>query len=154
MNHDLAANAVRAFPHVGGQTIRFKAEPAKLTQLAVRVMCAVGTFSTERRPVRSSSGHLFGVMAALLVAGTLVLAADARPVDRMARLAGPELAVSDRMFALGVAEYFGEVARPADAAETLDAQDRFEIARLFRRTAEAAQSLAPAAGPAARRAAR
>ena len=137
-----ALQTVHAHPHVGGRSTRVKAEPARLTRLAALMMCASGNFTTQHRPVRSTAASLVAATALLLSAGTLVIAGDARPLEPDARFAAP--VVSDQMFSLGIGEYSG----PATAAsDRPNAQDRFEIARLYRLTAEANQKLAPGAGP-------
>lgn len=150
MTSALSLDASRAYPHVEGRSTRFKAEPTKLTRLAARVMCASGSFSTEHRAARSSSGRFLGALALVLAAGTLAIAGDARPVDQQARAIATQLAHSDHVLSLGVGEFLDPDASVAEAPVTLDAQDRFEIARLFRLTAVASQALAPAAGPSIR----
>jgi hypothetical protein len=147
-----APTAIRAFPHVSGQTTRFKAEPTKLTGAAARVMAASGNFSTTRGAPRSSSGILLGALVLVVAAGALAVTGDARPVGGEARVTATQLALSDHLLSLGAGEYMDPAASAAKAPDTLDAQDRFEIDRLFRLTARvnaaASQELAPAAGPA------
>ncbi len=141
---------VRPFPHVSGETKRFKAEPTKLTGVAARVMSASGNFSTKHGSAPSFSGLWAGALALLVMAaGTLAVAGGTPPADQSAPVAGPQLADSDQAWSLGVGEFMEPAAPKAPAA--LDAQDRYEIDRLFRLTARAiataSQDLAPAAGP-------
>ena len=145
-----APTAVRAFPHVSGESRRFKAEPTKLTGVAARVMAASGNFSTTRADARPSFGLYLGGLVLVAAAGIFAVTGDARPVGGEARVTTTQLAVSDHMPSLGAGEYMDPpaAATAAKAPDTLDAQDRFEIDRLFRLTAAASQELAPAAGPA------
>ena len=145
MSPNHAMESARAYPHVDGRSIRFKAEPTKLTTLAARIMCASGNFSTEHRAARSHAGLFFSAVIVALAAGTLAVAGG--PSVQEARLTGPQLAVSDHVFSLGMGAYIAGDASPAKQADALDAQDRFEIARFFRLAAAADGALAPAAGP-------
>jgi hypothetical protein len=143
-----APTAVRAFPHVSGESRRFKAEPTKLTGVAARVMAASGNFSTTRAGARPSFGLYLGGLVLVAAAGIFAVTGDARPVGGEARVIATQLAVSDHMPSLGAGEDMDPPAPSATKApDTLDPQDRFEIDRLFRLTAAASQELAPAAGP-------
>lgn len=144
-----APDTVRARPHVSGQTTRYKAEPAKLTALSARVMCASGSFTSEQRAERFRPGRFIGALALLVAAGTFALAHDPRSAEQQnARVIGMQLADAEHLFSLGAGDY----SRPAEstAEVTLDAQDRFEIDRMFRLTAAASSGLAPASGDRAR----
>ncbi|HEY7608381.1 MAG TPA: hypothetical protein VIF14_04045 [Alphaproteobacteria bacterium] len=131
------ADAVRPYPYVTGPSRRFKAAPTELSRLSASVMCASGVFSTGSRPQRLRSGPFFGAVVLLLTAATLALAGDPRPADRAARPPQTLLAMSDQLFSLGVGDDRGSDARAAAAPDALSAQDRFEIARMFRKSAAA-----------------
>ena len=152
MTPTLAPTAVRAFPHVSGESRRFKAEPTKLTGVAARVMAASGNFSTTRGGPRPSFGLYLGGLVLVAAAGILAFTGDSRPVGGEARVTTTQFAVSGHLPSLGAGEDMDPPAAPsaAKAPDTLDAQDRFEIDRLFRMTAAASQELAPATGPSPR----
>lgn len=128
-----SATATRALPYVEGESRRYKAEPTQLNELAARVMCASGAFTSESQETHFRFGRILGALALLLAAGTLAVAGDGRRVDSQAWIAQAQLAQSDTLFSLGVGDYV-EPAAPA-AAPQLSAQDRFEIARFLRQGA-------------------
>ena len=127
------AAVARALPYVGGESRRYKAEPTQLSQLAARVMCASGAFTSEGQETHFRFGRILGALALLLAAGTLAVAGDGRRVDKQAWIAQAQLAQSDTLFSLGVGDYVEPPA--AAAAPQLSAQDRFEIDRFLRQGA-------------------
>ena len=128
----LRGRVVRAHPYVDGHTKRFKSEPTKLNSLALRVMCASGSFSSKRAAaVRSRPGRFFGAVALLLTAGTFAITGDAHQVDGRAWTINALSAQPDSLFTLGVDDY-RPIAAP-QASLGLNDQDQFEIARFYRK---------------------
>ena len=101
-------------------------------------MCASGVFITDGQVQRLRLGRFIAAVAVVVTAATLAVAGDQRPSDDSARANHLLLAQSDALSSLGVGEYTGasELAdlAPAAAPDTLGAQDRFEIERMFRRS--------------------
>jgi len=161
---------VRPFPYVEGQTRRIKAEPTKLSGVALRVMAASGNFSTRRAAAPAFSGLWLGALGIALVAAAIAIAGhDARTGDRAeasrAAALPPQVQAADEAPPASLApaaapsrsvqreahaEMHAAAAKADTALEGLDAQDHFEVARFHRLGAAATQTLAPAAGPAAR----
>jgi hypothetical protein len=124
----------RAFPHVSGQTRRVKAVPTALTRTTAAMMGASGVLSTKVREPTFRPWRFAGAALLVLTAATLAIAGDQRPTGETARGAHLLLAHSDAFSSLGVGEYAGDLAdlAPAAAPAPLDAQDRFEVERLYR----------------------
>jgi hypothetical protein len=123
---------VRAFPHVGGQSRRVKAEPTRLTPTAAAMMGATGVLSTKCREPAFRPPRFAAAAALVLTAATLAVAADQRSPGENAAHAMP--AHSDALASLGVGEYAGALAdlAPAAAPAALGRQDAFEVERMFR----------------------
>ncbi len=130
---------VRAFPHVSGMSRRVKAAPMALTRTAATMMCASGVFSTKAQTPPFRPWRFIAAAALVVTAATLAVAGDHRPTNEAALRAQLLVAQSDDFASLGVADYVPPAAldalAPAAAPGTLDAQDRFEIARMQRMAA-------------------
>ena len=146
---------IRPFPYVEGQTRRIKAEPTKLTGVALRVMAASGNFTTRRTSAPSLPGLWFGALALLLTAGAIAVTnSDALTGDRSSgrAAAASSSPLPDQVQSPGASERVPFVAlatvpvQEAARASELDPQDRFEIERFHRWAAATASDLAPAAG--------
>lgn len=125
---------VRAFPHVSGQSRRVKAEPTKLTRTTAAMMGASGVLCTRGHEPSFRPWRFVAAAALVLTAATLAVAGDHRPAEN-ARGAHLLIAQSDALLSLGVGDHAGDLANLAPAAApaaALDAQDRFEVERLFR----------------------
>lgn len=126
---------VRAFPHVSGQSRRVKAEPTKLTPTAAAMMGASGVLCTRGHEPTFRPWRFVAAAALVLTAATLAVAGDQRPANDHAHGAHLLIAHSDALLSLGVGDYAGDLSDLAPAAApaaALNAQDRFEIERLFR----------------------
>ena len=125
---------VRAFPHVSGNSRRVKAAPTVLTPTAAAMMAASGAFRTKNQEPAFRPWRFIAAAMLVLTAATLAVAGDQRPSGESARGAHLLLAQSDALSSLGVGEYAGDLAElaPAAAPVALDAQDRFEVDRMFR----------------------
>jgi hypothetical protein len=134
----------QAFPHVSGETRRFKAEPAKLSELSARIMSASGAFSTKRGAAAAGVRGAPILWAALffVAAGTFAVARDQVPTGDEARLQAKIVNAAERALALGVEEYVPPKDTVAAAPTDHDRQDQREIARFLRH-------LTPASGPSA-----
>jgi hypothetical protein len=126
----------RALPYVSGDSRRVKAAPTVLTPTAAAMMCASGVFSTEGQVQRIRLGRFIAAAALVVTAATLAVAGDQRPYDDTARGNHLLLAQSDALPSLGVGDYTAasDLAQlaPAAAPNAHEAQDRFEIERMFR----------------------
>ncbi len=129
---------VRAFPHFSGMSGRVKAAPLALTRTAATMMCASGVFSTTAQTPTFRAWRFIAAAALVVTAATLAIAGDHRPANE-ARSVQLLVAQSDAFASLGVAAYVPPAAldalAPAAAPTVLDAQDRFEIARMHRMAA-------------------
>ncbi len=129
---------VRAFPHVSGMSRRVKAAPLALTRTAATMMCASGVFSTTAQTPTFRAWRFIAAAALVVTAATLAIAGDHRPANE-ARSTQLLVAQSDAFASLGVAAYAPPAAldalAPAAGPTALDAQDRFEIARMHRMAA-------------------
>lgn len=126
---------VRAFPHVSGQTRRVKAEPTKLTRTTAAMMGASGVLSTKSLEPTFRPWRFVAAAALVVMAATLAVAGDQRPAGETTRGAHLLMGHSDALASLGVGDYAGSLAELAPAAApaaVLDAQDRYEVERLFR----------------------
>ena len=165
MKSFIAPAPVSAFPHVGGQTIRFKAEPAKLTGVALRVMAASGNFGYPRSAAPSKAGLWFGAVAVLMAAGAIAIAGggaltsdrSSAHVQAVVTKAPPAQVESQDAEEPVLAEApvtpsetVTKTAPVQARASELNSQDRFEIDRFHHRATAAIGDLAPAAGPAPR----
>ncbi len=130
---------VRAFPHVSGMSRRVKAAPLALTRTAATMMCASGVFSTTAQTPTFRAWRFIAAAVLVVTAATLAIAGDHRPANEAARSAQLLVAQSDAFASLEVAAHVPPAAlaalAPAAAPTALDAQDRFEIARMHRMAA-------------------
>ena len=126
---------VRAFPHVSGMSRRVKAAPTALTPTAAAMMAASGAYRTKNQEPTFRPWRFVAAAMLVLTAATLAVAGDQRPSGESARGAHLLLAQSDALSSLGVGDYAAAALSdlaPAAAPAPLDAQDRFEVERLFR----------------------
>ena len=127
-------NFVRAFPHVSGQSRRVKAAPTVLTRTAAAMMGASGVVCTKTQAPSFPAWRFAAAALLVLSAATLAIAGDQRSNSESARGGHLLVAQWDAFVSLGVGEYAADLGElePAAAPAPLDAQDRFEIERLFR----------------------
>jgi hypothetical protein len=134
--------AIRALPHVGGMSRRFKTSPTKLTPLAGKIMLASGALSTRRKAAGFQTGRIFGAMALLAVTTSIFLGGGLSivrtPTVAVPVVEAPALAVGvvdkqDALAAKGRTETRAELPDLPSPAGTVEGQDRFEIDRFLRR---------------------
>lgn len=97
-------------------------------------MSASGAFSVERQNARSSLAPIFGAVVLLLAAGTFFLAGGSRPNDEIVPIAHAPIAQPDSLLTLGAGDQFEPPVIVVKSVHDLSSQDRFEIARMFRRS--------------------
>lgn len=126
-------DSVRPFPHVGGVSRRVKAAPTVLTPTAAAMMAASGAFRTKAEAPSFRPWRFAAAAALALTAATLAVAGDQRPADEGALNAHLAFAPSDALASIDVGDDAGALSdlKPAAAPAPLDAQDRFEVERMF-----------------------
>ena len=130
--------AIRALPHVGGISHRFKTAPTKLTPLAGKIMLASGALSTRRKAAGFQTGRIFGAMA-LLAVTTAIFLGGGLSIVRTPTVEVPGVAFAvgvvdkrDALAAKGRTETRAELPDLPSPAGTVRGQDRFEIDRFLR----------------------
>ena len=148
--------AVRALPYTGGESVRFKAEPTRLTPLAGKVMMASGALSTRRHIVSVPMGRIAGALV-LLGLSALFFLYEGPPSNKAQTQVAIHAPADAQLLSVGLFENAEPIAREQVARDQaaaleraapgagpeIDSQDRFEIARFIRLSAPIGAGIAP-----------